>query len=151
MRESWHKGKMNFPKGIQGVLMLHVFIQAVICALVRTMFSSASQRAHANVVIPQIHETKQKILLYHPHWLSKKAIISMPKHLFLQLCSSILTTCPKMQIGYKFLYQQKESILLLLKRTKNIGIICENMPKIYTVSFTLKGSKCFGSCSLCVC
>jgi len=66
MRESWHKGKMNFPKGIQGILRLRVFIQAVKRALVRTVFSPASGRAHAKILIPHAQETLRR-KKYHPH------------------------------------------------------------------------------------
>lgn len=48
---------MNFPKGVQGILTLSVFIQLVICALAGAIFSSASQRAHAKVEISHMHET----------------------------------------------------------------------------------------------
>lgn len=103
---------MNFPKGIQGILTLHGFIQLVLCALARTIFSFASQRTHAEVAISHIHETLST-KNYHPQLVKRQ--FSLPAHLFLQLCS-VLTICPKMQINYKFLYQQKESILLLLRK-----------------------------------
>lgn len=91
MRESWHKGKMNFQKGIQGILRLHAFIQVVTCAIVRTTFSSASGRAHAKYWF-HTYKKKYSIILIN---LVKKQLFLSQHTFFLQLRSFVLTICPK--------------------------------------------------------
>lgn len=54
---------MNFPKGIQGTLRLHVFIQVVVSALVRTVLSSVSGQAHGAILTLHTRNTKDKNIL----------------------------------------------------------------------------------------